>query len=220
MKRSMTFVSNGLDEANKRLEASLIENKLLRNENETLRLKVISIERDLTSCQADLVKSEQYSRNRNLEIKNVKEKPNECLSDILSKIGKEIDEPISVADVDVCHRVSTKDKTKRNIVVQFVRRDKRDKVLEKARKTKLTNTKLGLPTESSLDSSTDEPIYINEHLCQFMKRLLGMAVARKREAGWKFAWVKNGNIFARRDEKSQVAAIKRESDLGKICAGD
>lgn len=218
MKSSMSFISNGLDEANKRLEASLTENKQLKKENEALRLQVVAIERDLATCQADLVKSEQYSRNRNLEIKNVKERPDESLSDILSKIGKEIDEPISVTDVDACHRVSTKDKNKRNIVVQFVRRDKRDKVLEKARKKRLTNEKLGLPTESSSGSSTDQPIYINEHLCQYMKRLLGMAVTRKREVGWKFVWVKNGNIFARRDEKSQVATIKRESDLDKICA--
>ncbi|KAH6929148.1 hypothetical protein HPB50_023947 [Hyalomma asiaticum] len=30
MKRSMSFISNGLDEADKRLEASLTENKLLK----------------------------------------------------------------------------------------------------------------------------------------------------------------------------------------------
>ncbi|KAH6934331.1 hypothetical protein HPB50_023022 [Hyalomma asiaticum] len=56
MKRSTSFVSNGLDEANKRLEASLTENKLLKKENEALRLQVVAIERDLATCQADLVK--------------------------------------------------------------------------------------------------------------------------------------------------------------------
>lgn len=76
MKSSISFISNGLDEANKRLGASLTENRQLKKENEVLRLQ--AIERDLATCQADLVKSEQYSRNRNLEIKNIKKGQMNC----------------------------------------------------------------------------------------------------------------------------------------------
>lgn len=36
------------------------------------------------------------------------------------------------------------------------------------------------------------PIFVNEPLCQDRKRLLGQAIAKKREADWKFVWVRNG----------------------------
>lgn len=217
MKQSMNFISKSLDDANQRLDATLTENNSLKKENEVLRQQVRSLERDLAECQTSLVKSEQYSRNRNLEIKGVAETPNECLTDILAKIGAAIGEPVSASDIDVIHRVATKDKTKKNIVVQFIKREKRDKVLEKAKKTKLTNRNLGLSLEAS-ETEANLPVFVNEHLCQFLKRLLGMAVARKREHGWKFVWVKKGGIFARRDEASAVVAIRRESDLDKIAA--
>lgn len=98
-----------------------------------------------------------------------------------------------------------------------MKREKRDKVLEKAKKTKLMNRSLGLSMEASKNEA-NHPIFVNEHLCQYLKRLLGMAIARKREHGWKFVWVKKGAVFARRDETSPVVAIKLESDLEKITA--
>lgn len=217
MKRSMDFISKNLDDVNLRFDATLTENSSLKKENEALQHKVRSLEREVMECQTSLVKTEQYSRNKNLEIKGVTETPNECLGDVLAQIGTAISEPICANDIDVIHRVATKDKTKKNIIVQFVKREKRDKVLEKAKKTKLTSGSLGLSLEASR-SEANHPIFVNEHLCQYLKRLLGMAIARKREHGWKFVWIKNGAIFARRDETSSIVAIKRESDLDKITA--
>lgn len=158
------------------------------------------------------MKSEQYTRNKNVEIKGIPQKPNEDLADIINKIGEAIGEPVSPKDVDVCHRVRTKDNRKTNIVVQFQRREKRDQFLEKARKKRLRNDLLG--------SECEDPIYVNEHLCPAMKKLLGMASARKREHEWKFVWVKNGVIFARQTEKSQIIRTTHENDVNKICSTD
>lgn len=223
MKESMNFISKSLDDANARLATTLSENSALKKENDMLHLKVETLQKELVDCQASLIKSEQYTRNRNIEIKGIAHKPNESLPEILEKIGVAVGEPISRSDVDVCHRVPTKDKSASNIIVQFQRRDKRDAVLEKAKKTRLTNATVGLLTASNEGSSTEpceRAIYINEHLCPFMKRLLGMAIARKRENRWKFVWTKNGSILARRTESSPIIPIHSESDLLKICAAE
>lgn len=209
IKKSMDLMSKCLDDANGRLKSTNRENKALKKENEELRSRVHALETDLTTSQDELLKSEQYTRNKNVEIKGIPQEPAENLSDILKKLGEAVGEALSPGDVDVCHRVRTKDDTKTNIIVQFQSREKRDQFLEKARKMRLKNDLLG--------SECDDPIYINEHLCPAMKRLLGMAGARKREHAWKFVWVKNGVIFARRTEKSQIIRINRESDLDKIC---
>lgn len=223
MKQSMNFISKSLDEANARVAATLAENSTLKKENDTLRVKVDTLQKELVECQTSLVKSEQYTRNRNLEIKGIAHEPNESLPDILEKIGVAIGEPILRQDVDVCHRVPTKDKSSLNIIVQFQRRDKRDAVLEKAKKTRLTNATVGLltaPLERSSTATQEKPIYINEHLCPLMKRLLGMAITRKRENSWKFVWTKNGSILARRTESSTIISIQCESDLRMICAAE
>lgn len=134
---------------------------------------------------------------------------NEDLHQILEKICDTLGEAVTAGDVDVCNRVATKGEGKANIVVQFQHREKRDKVLEKARKKRVTTTVLGFPG--------DMPVYINKHLCPAMKRILGMAVARKREHNWKFVWTWNGCVFARRTETSHIVPICCENDVNKIC---
>ncbi|KAH6946556.1 hypothetical protein HPB50_013971 [Hyalomma asiaticum] len=208
MKRSMDFFSKTLDDTNEKLVATLAENNALKKENCVLQHKVSSLEKKLADCQSGLLQSEQYSRNRNLEIKGVTEKPNENLVEVLQKIGEVVGETVTAEDIDVCHRVRTKQAGQTNIIVQFQRRDKRDQLLQKSRKKRLTNPSLGLPTES--------PVFVNEHLCPEVKKMLGMAIARKREHSWKFVWTKNGTIHARRTETSPVVRIMRESDLNKI----
>ncbi|KAH7945741.1 hypothetical protein HPB49_015062 [Dermacentor silvarum] len=208
MKKSMDFFSKSLDDTNEKLLVTLSENNELKKENELLQHKVSTLEKNLADCQSSQLQSEQYSRNRNLEIKGIVEKPNENLVEVLKKIGEVVGEPIARGDIEVCHRVRTKKENQTNIIVQFQRRDKRDEVLQKSRKKRLTNASLGLPTES--------PVFVNEHLCPEVKKMLGMAIARKREHSWKFVWTKNGIIHARRTETSPVVRIRRESDLNKI----
>lgn len=142
--------------------------------------------------------------------------PNESIPGVLKKLGDAVGEAITSADIEVCHRVNTRDKKNTNIIVQFQRRSKRDQVLEKARKKQLTNNHLGLT--SSEESPEDQPIYINEHLCPHLMKLLGKTTARRHECGWKYAWSKNGSIYARRTDTSPVLLVKRESDLDKIMA--
>lgn len=220
MKTSMEFINKSFEDANRQAVATAAENSALKKENETLRQRVNMLEQGLLECQTNLVKAEQYSRNKNLEIKGVLQEPNESLPDILKKIGDAVGEPISCTDIDVCHRVPTKDKKHTNLIVQFQRRDKRDQVLEKARKKRITNATLGLASlsQEAQDGQEDSPIYINEHLCPFMKKLLGASIARKRACAWKYVWTRNGCIFARRTDTSPVLSIQRESDIDKISA--
>ncbi|KAH6919672.1 hypothetical protein HPB50_029344 [Hyalomma asiaticum] len=100
------------------------------------------------------------------------------------------------------------DHGKSNVVVQFKTRQKRDSVLEKARKKRIRNREVGVADES--------PIFVNEHLCPALKRLLSLAINKKRERHWRFVWTRNGKIFARRSETSDAIRIECERDLGKI----
>lgn len=58
-------------------------------------------------------------------------------------------------DIEVCHRVPTRnaDATP-NIIVQFKSRTKRDSILEKAKKSRLSTQELGF--------SPGSPLYVNE----------------------------------------------------------
>lgn len=118
---------------------------------------------------------EQYSKNQNIEIKNVPEVRGENLAAVLQKIGELIEEPIAEGDVDICHRLPAgKQSACPNAVAQFILRSKRDAVIEKARKKRMTTADLGHASRTT--------IYVNEHLCPELKKLLGMTVAKKTRA--------------------------------------
>lgn len=75
------------------------------------------------------------------------------------------------SDIDVVHRVPTKEPTKTNIIVRFVSRS-RNKLLQTAKKKRLTTSDFGFADAS--------PVYINEHLCPEYKALLRKAIAKKK----------------------------------------
>uniref|UniRef100_A0A6B0V4A9 Uncharacterized protein n=1 Tax=Ixodes ricinus TaxID=34613 RepID=A0A6B0V4A9_IXORI len=145
----------------KKANAALsVENYELSDEYKLLREQLESSERRLTDL-------EQYSRNRNIEIKGPLKSKN--LPAALKTLGDVIGEQISKSDIDVYHRVPRKDGRCPNTVVQFHFRAKRDAVIQGARKKRVCTSDLGLSGRS--------PVYVNDHLCLVLKKLLGQVIA-------------------------------------------
>lgn len=208
LKTSIEYAHEEISDLKKRLETEQSITKQRTQEKQELQAKCDGLEKKALDLERRLTQSEQYSRSRNLEIQGVPKSENESVLDIVSKIGTVITENITVSDIEVCHRVPTRDPLKSNILVQFTSRTKRDAVLKKAKKTRINHKDIGLDTAA--------PVYVNEHLCPALKRLLGMAVKRKHECSWKSVWSYNGKIFAKETDSSDPVHISDERDLAKM----
>lgn len=130
----------------------------------------------------------------------------------MEKAGQVLEEPILASEIEVCHRVPTRNEGLSNIVVQFKSRQNRDLVLEKARKKRITNHSQGVTTEPGESA----PVFVNEHLCPTLKRLLASTIARKRHFSWRFVWMRNGRILAQKNEGSRTLHVSSEHDLFKM----
>ncbi|XP_049516982.1 uncharacterized protein LOC125942767 [Dermacentor silvarum] len=206
--QSLEFAHKTIEDLKSQLAAAVAKNTELTNSNKELQAKCQTLENHTGYLEKRLVHLEQYSRNSNIEIQGVRKEENENVLSVLSKIGEAINEPVQKSDIEVCHRVPTRNPDRSNIIVQFKSRAKRDLMLKKAKKMRIRNNDIGL--------SDDAQIYVNEHLCPALKRLLGMAVKRKHEKHWKSVWSFNGKIFARKSDDSGTIQIAREVDLEKI----
>ncbi|KAH7965260.1 hypothetical protein HPB49_005460 [Dermacentor silvarum] len=144
----------------------------------------------------------------NLKIQGLPQVQNEDLKKTIENIVDCLGIEVNARDIDVAHRVPSKDKKKPNIVVKFLTRNARDKLLAAAKKTKLSTNQLGF--------REDEPVYVNEHLCLENKVLLSKARLARREKNWKFVWVTQGKILMRKTEKSPVLHITCAADLEKV----
>lgn len=209
VKTGMDFMNSHFEQMKRKIDDVLRENMNLKSQNDSLRQTNEAMQKDMKQCQTRLLLCEQYTRNVNLEIKGLAKRDNEDLEAVLTQIGGLIGEPIAHADVEVCHRVPTRIAGESNIIIQFVSRRKRDAVLEKAKRRRITSGDLGV--------SPTVPVFVNEHLCPALKRLLGQAIGRKHEFHWKFVWVTNGKIFAKKTDSAPSIQIVNEDDLAKIC---
>lgn len=208
LKESVKFMNAEFEEMKKKLVVASADRDALRRENTSLRETCKSNEILVDQLQKRTTQIDQYSRRCNLEVKGLVQRENEDVTDLVVKIGHAVGETIMPEEIETCHRVPTRDHGKSNVVVQFKTRQKRDSVLEKARKKRIRNREEGVADES--------PIFVNEHLCPALKRLLSLAINKKRERHWRFVWTRNGKIFARRSETSDAIRIECERDLGKI----
>lgn len=166
------------------------------------------LEGQVKSMRQEIIDLKQYSRRNNLEIKNVPASSEESLPDVMLKIATCLKEELRLEDIDVVHRVPTKEKGRPNIVVKFVSRSVRDRLLQSAKRNRLTTSSLGF--------ENNDPVYINEHLCPEYKILLGKAIQTKREKNWKFAWVSQSKVLMRKVENSTVLHIRTEEDLANV----
>ncbi|KAH8042675.1 hypothetical protein HPB51_025307 [Rhipicephalus microplus] len=208
VKTSLDFFNKQFEEISALCSRLEKENGELKAQNDVLKTDCSQLKQAVLNNERRTTALEQYSRNRNIEVKNVPFVEGERLTRVVQKIGEAVGESVKEDDIEICHRVTAKDASCPHIVVQFNNRSKRDAVLEKAKKLRLTTADIGFPGKTF--------VYVNEHLCPQLKKLLGQTVARKKEAEWRFAWTKGGKIFARKDEKSRVFQITTESDLEKI----
>lgn len=208
LKKSVEFMSKQFDAMSERCKNIDKENAELKKANAALSAECDVLKQQARHFENRVTDLEQYSRNKNIEIKGLTETEHEKLPEMIKKLGDVVNVPIAEEDMEVCHRVPRKVGECPNVVVQFTTRTKRDAVLEAARKRRVNTADFGLNGRS--------PVYINEHLCLSVKRLLGQVTARKNEKHWKYAWTKQGKIFARKTDESRVLRVRCADDLEKI----
>lgn len=217
LKSSVEYISKDYEDLKKECLDVKQENAALKASHERMAEELERLRSVVRESNMRLTAQEQYSRKKNVEIKGIPHDTHENLVDVLAKVGAALEEPITADDIEVCHRVPTRknstdanrsDASEQNIVMVFKHQTKRDAVMSKARKMRFTTDELGYAVK--------RPVYVNEHLCPQLKKLLGMTIARKRELNWRFAWAVGGKVYARQTEKSRAIQISCEADLEKM----
>ena len=59
----------------------------------------------------------------------------------------------------------------------------------------------------------NQDVFINEHLSKVNRGLFAAATCYQRTLGYKYLWTKNGVVNMRKEERSEVITITKESDL-------
>lgn len=208
VKQAMNFINESFEAFRAEMQTLKGEIAKVKDDNREMKNNNLRLAKELGDIRKELTDMQQYSRKTNLEIKGIPFARDEDLTSTMKAISTCIGSEIAESDIEVIHRVPSKDKEKPNIIVKFHSRKVRDRVLRAAKKQRLNTSTLGFK-----DSS---PVFVNEHLCPANKVLLAKSLNAKREKNWKFAWVSDGKVLMRKTENSRVLHVTCAEDLERV----
>lgn len=159
---------------------------------------------------------EKQSLARNIEVQCVPEDRNEDILTQFKTLCTTIKHPIADSDIHACRRVAKMDnnsKRPRNIVVTLTSPRLRDALLsavhrfnKEQKNDKLNTRHIGLPGET-------RQIYVSEHLAPETKQLYAATRRAAKDKNYAFFWVKYGQIYLRKNDKSDAIRVKDMDSL-------
>jgi FtsZ-binding cell division protein ZapB len=200
------LINNKLDQTLLQLDLALREVEELKSTNSALVMENSALKERIDFLTTDMNRLEQYSRSSNVEIHGYPEEENEDVEKVVTDICTKLDLEINSSDF-LAHRIRKK-KTggDRPIIVQYFNRKIRNEVLSKGKRHKL---KL-----NEIDSKfPDKPLYINENLSSYYKKLFFEAKKVKNLLNYKYLWVMNSKIFMKKNDDSKPIQVNSERDL-------
>lgn len=200
-------MSEEFDGFGKQLQDLISTINLIKEENSTLKEENRKIKNECASLEKRLNVIEQKSIENIIEIVGVPEIENEDCVKTVESIAGAVGVKISVSKA---YRAFSKISNRsRKIVAESTSiQDKRNLMIS-VKKSKLTG--------KTVDPKwNNDSIFINDSLTQFNKNLFFKTRVFARNAGYKFTWLKDSNIFLKKNENSKACIIFNELSLPNL----
>ena len=197
----MSAISYELKELKKNFRKLETDPTISCNVNEKLTQQLILIERKWWT-------NEQYSRRKYFEFSVILESvQNDVFEECISKMFNECDTPVNPANIEACHNLKSKAKSKKFIIKLSKRKDV-FRFLQRKKKLKSVHiTNVGLPQWSL--------VFINQSLCSYYKYLLFSCQRLHSQKMMHLFWVTSGNVSLNVLENTPVLLLKHVSDMHK-----
>ncbi|CAN7999519.1 unnamed protein product [Ixodes pacificus] len=206
LKTSVEFNSGQYDQLLVEMTTSKKEINDLKAEMTQLKNVVSENAACISHLQVELNDAEQYNRLPNLEIHGMPVSTNEDLKKSVFDLADKLSIPsFQPSDVVAVHRLPSKKDKIPPILVRFSSSAARE-IWMKARS--------GL--RELAQARTLPQLYFNENLTQINRNLFWKARTRGKEKRFKYVWVRNGKIFAKRQDEATPVRISCEHDLELI----
>lgn len=199
---SIKTCSDRLDCLEKRLDGGIEDTSTLRNA--------------VTELKAELNERDQELLLNDVDIIGVPEKTGENVGHIVSLIAAKLGVDLEERDIVAARRVGARrsddgdDRSPRPLIVKLTRRSIRDELLKSAR------VRRGITTEGLDIPGKQRRFYVNERLTPLNRRLFQRVREIGRSQNWRYIWTRNGAIFAKQTDTSNIFRVRNDSDVARI----
>lgn len=206
LEKAVTVLSKDYNEVVKDLKESQKTVKANEAELSALKATVQAQAFELQRIREEQNAADQYSRNANLEIHGLPTQPNENLQDALNDLAEKLELPnFSPDDVTAVHRIPSKRGDIPTVLVRFKSASAKERWSEVRKKLRALH-----------DSGKLPKLFFNDNLTKMNRELFWCARTAAKAKGYKFAWVKAGKIYVKKDETAALIRVNRQADVDKI----
>ncbi|XP_063372262.1 uncharacterized protein LOC134660448 [Cydia amplana] len=219
LKQSVQEIKNSMEFMNSRFEDIETEQVAAKKAMGDLQVDNTKMKTEIVELNQRINNFEQQVRASNLELQCVPENKQENLISIVCSMASTVGSTLSETNILNCTRIAKlhADSTRpRSIVVQLASPRVRNELLaatvtyNKANPyDKLNSEHLGLPGAKT-------PVYLVEHLSPANKTLHAATRKKAKEHGYKYVWVRDGRVYARKTDQSEYIYIRNMDSLNKI----
>jgi hypothetical protein len=219
LKQSMHEIQDSMTFMNSRFED-------IESEQADAKKAMCDLQADNTRMRTDIVELnqrlnnfEQQVRATNLELQCVPENKQENLISIVCGLASAVGSTLNESNIQNCTRIAklhADNPRPRSIVVHLASPRVRNELLaatitfNKANPNdKLNSGHLGLP-------GTKTPVYLVEHLSPANKTLHAATRKKAKECGYKYVWVRDGRVYARKTDDSEYIYMRNMESLNKM----
>lgn len=184
-----------------------------------LEVNNIELQSTVIDLNLRLNRAEQYLRESNVEINGVPENKSENLVSTIMQLSSTVKAQLKDEDVLNVTRAAKLDRNSdrpRSIIAKFRSTRQRDLLLAAVANYNKTNKEEKLNTRHLGIAGRRCPVFVSEHLIPSTKALHAAARIKAREMSYKFVWVRNGRVYARKNEESGKAILIRNKDCLKF----
>lgn len=212
---SIEYMSSKYDEFFEQMALVRAENVRLTNEMRSIKKSQMRVLKENEDLKNKVHAIEQSLITNEVEITGIPCAENENCENIFRTICDKINYPVKDDEVIQARRVvpppvnrkTTIKPSQQTIVVTLKNSAIRQKILD-ARKASLTVT----VKDVGFAARDDAKFYINQRLTPYYRHLFWLA-RQTRNIGYKFCWVKHGNIYLRKTEMSPTIKVSSEADI-------
>ncbi|KAK3922237.1 Protein CIP2A [Frankliniella fusca] len=210
LKKSVDFMSTQYDCVLEQLGDLKTEKEEQRKELEKLKKAVEERDNIIINLQDRARETEQYARNRNIEISGLEMEKGEDLKEIMKNIAQKIKVNYNEDDIDIIHRIpSRRGNEHPKVIAQFTTRKVRNQWL-KCKKNSVVKS------DEVTGGESDTIVYLNTHLTPEWKHLLWTAKQYGKPKGYKIIWFQDSKIYAKKDMNDRPKIITSERDIEKM----
>lgn len=195
------------DKLNKDKKITEIEERLNTLENNENNIK----EKHINELEIKLNNIEQIQLKKNVEI--VIEKNNSTsVLETVKQIARASNITIQDSDVTDAYRIKNN-----KIIVKFSSLCIKKHFMKRVRECRLKEKDINKETNNmgKRDETikNNKNIYINDQLTAYNAKLYWMTKNKVKEMKWRFSWIKEGKIFAKKEENSSAVVINSTEEI-------